>query len=177
MKEQLRLAALHESGHVGKSFIDGAKISSVCINSDGTGEAISNHPIFKTLHLISWKNLAMVSFVSCQLAGPACELYAEGKLSTGSLPLHCYDDVETARHYMESRGWKPPSGNYTCNDFFRDYGGGAKYFAIAHSKEVSLLADELVKNKEMSGFECAKFLEGVFKSLPPKALPHAEHKI
>ena len=175
MKEQFLLAAQHESGHVVKNFIDGARLSVVSICMSGEGTTITNHPLFKTLHLITWESPVMKSFVNCHLAGAACELFHENKLSTGTLPLHCYDDVSVAMHYMKSRGWKQPTG-YKEVDFFRDYGGAAKYFAIAYSKEVSLFADELVKNKEMSGFECAKFLEGVFKSLPPKALPHAEHR-
>ena len=177
MKKQLKLAAVHEAGHAIQAVLHNSRLSSIEINEKGEGQAVWNHPLMKVLHTISHDDPVLKSFVTCLLSGISAELYFEGKLSSGQVPSHCEDDIETAWHYMKSRGWKPPTANYSCNDYFRDFGGQAKVFALCYQREVENLAKKLVEKREMSGQECVLFLEKIWsKPWPTKARRYYEHK-
>ena len=110
------------------------------------------------------------------LSGVAAELYFKGGLSK-KLPDYLNDDIEVAMRFMRSRNWKAPTLLYTPADFFQNFGAQAKGFAIMRRPQIVKLADLLVEKREISGFECAIFLEKIWpEPLPTKALRYWEHK-
>ena len=178
MKEQFLLAALHESSHLICAYRAGCKLTSICIGDDGTGLTVVVHPIFK--HLADIKNEGhpiLKSFVDFNLSGIAAERYHTGCLSKPLTDRLHDEDIFAAMSFMENRGWQPPKSNFSCSDFFNLYSGRAKFMVIANWREISELAAVLMEKRFLSGFECAKFLEGIWQGpLPSKALPYTEHK-
>jgi len=176
MKDEFQLTARHESGHFCAFWHEGGRIRSTEIMSNGEGTTITSHPVWKLLSNNSWKHPVMRSWVMCATAGIAAELYFMCKLSCKKIPAFLHGDLEIAWRYMESNGWEPPN-SYGYDDFFWDYGKGAKEFAVMWRPQIKLFADELSEKKFISGRDGSKFLESIWpEKLPKGVLRFWEHK-
>ncbi len=179
-KDDFLSTCIHESAHFCKNWFDGSILRSVEVLPDGEGTTITNHPIMKCLHKISWRHSVVKSFVSGILVGIASERYAKGKLADNNLneyhKFHADIDLHLAKNFMKSCGWKKPSIDYDDNEFYRDFSQDAKLFSIIWRKEIKLFADELLKRRFISGYDAVRFLEKIWpKPLPEKAQPCHKH--
>lgn len=166
---------IHEAGHAIRGWYSGARISKIWISGED-GETVMNHPIMRTLHKISWPHPLLKDFVDCMLAGISACLYEDCNIASGKKPDNSdTDDIEVAMHTLKNSGWE--SDICTEDGFYAAMSMSSKIFVISHAREIRLLASELMKKKEMSGFECVRYIESIWKGpLPEKALRYWEHK-
>ena len=175
MPHDLRKYAVHESSHAIFHWVNSGRLISVTISRDGLNNTtLLNHPVFKVLHKISFDHAALKSWVTGLLAGVAGEMHLTNELWQ-EVPTFLEDDIRLAMQAMKSRGWIPPIG-YTCNQFFKNFGYWARVFTVSRWPEIMLLADLLESKLQLSGKDCARFLEEIWpESLPAGILPWDQH--
>lgn len=179
MNDDLKITAIHESGHCVKAFIDGCRLGDISIESgfwgEGEGETRITHPFYKRLHLIkSHQDLTLQSYINCLLAGPAAEMRAT---KNKTISPACREDLETAERILGAYGWRSKKAQYSPTEFFEEAGRAARWFASCYFSIIEPLADELVLKRKMSGRESVRFLHKIWPvDLPSGSLAYRKHR-